>query len=135
GGSGSGLLACRRRRFRLTGTDFLRLTADADDERFEVRILARQLAVDRVRRNDEEVARVGDDAFALARTELDRHGSSEDVNVGVVRGVMVPTAQVPGLILDPAGPADPTAVEIVEVLSFRTGRLRHRLVRVQDNGS
>src|SRR5919106_3982687 len=115
-------------------SDFLRLAADPDDEGFEVRIVARQLTMDRVRRNDEEVTGAGDDALAPARAELDRHPSSDDVHVRLVRGVMVPTARVAGLVLDRAGPADPTAVAIVEVPSLRTGRRRYRFVRVDDDG-
>ena len=52
--------------------DVLRRAADTDDEGLQIGILAGRFAVDRLGRNDEEVAGARDDALGAIRAEVDR---------------------------------------------------------------
>jgi hypothetical protein len=85
--------------------DVLRLAADTDDECLEVGVLAGRLSVDRLGRNDEEVAGARDHALGAARAEVDRHGPTEDVDVGFVGSMVMPATRIARIVPDPVGPA------------------------------
>src|SRR4029453_7223542 len=88
-------------RFRLIDVNPLGLAADAHEEGLEVGIGARLLAVDRLSRNNEEVARARLDAFGSARAKFDRYRATDHVDVSLVGSMVVPAADVARFVPNP----------------------------------
>src|SRR5690349_20747272 len=114
----------------------LGLAADAEDERVQVAVGARRLAVDRVGRDDEVVARSCLNPFGATGPELDRDRAPDNVDVGVVGGMVMPATDVTGVVRDPAAQADPATLGVVALALVQAGRRRtdDALVRVENNG-
>ena len=83
-----------------------------------------------------QVARSGLDAFGTTDPELDRDRAPDDVDVGVVGGMVMPATDVTGVVRDPAAQPDPLTIGVTALAFAEAGRRRadDLLVRVENNG-
>lgn len=100
-------------------------------------MLAGRFAMNHLRWNYEKVASTRHDTLTSLRAEVDCHRPTNEVNVCVVGGMVMPATDVARLILDPATPSYPAAFAVEKIASLRTGRPRTQnwFLRVNDDGA
>ena len=109
----------------------LGLATHADDKCLQVLIWTGRLAMDRVGRNDDEIAAPRHHGLGPARPEVHRERPTADIDIRLIGGVVMPATHVAGPVPDPGGPTA-FAFPLITPFGLRRGLSRHSLLGLMD---